>query len=640
MRLWLKICLTLYGLSVALGATSLPEIGTRDVKQFIEEMLKAHATHKHLSPLLSRRIINETLEALDPLKVYFLEGELQEWLTLSEKELEKLSKTFEKGDFSKLAPLFDRMEAGAERRSHLEQENAHRPCENASKQPVRAATWAKSEEELKERLFCMQSAIHKAVERLGQAHREKVLQRIQKKRLLHEESAAAKDPVERERFRSVTLLKALSTSLDAHTAYFTPSEATEFIVQVQQRLSGIGVGLRDDINGFTVVKIIEGSPASKTSLRINDRIVAINGEPIVGMELVDAVTHIRGGAGSRALVSILRDLPNGEEESLDIEVVRDEVVVQEGRIETHVQPFGEGVIAHISLHAFYQDAFSSSAEDILDVLVKLQKEKKLLGVVLDLRRNVGGVLPQAVSVTGLFINKGIVVSVKDNSGHIEHLRNLEGRPAWEGPLLVLTSKASASAAEIVAQALQDYGRALVVGDEHTYGKGSFQTFTLDAESSDHVNPKGEFKVTRGLYYTVSGKSPQLVGVSPDILVPGLSAFLEVGERYAKYPLAADAIPEHFSDDFSDLPPMKKEQMNWLMRFNVQRPLTTFSRHLPTLKENSRERLEKNPFYQLFQKSLQEQVEESDPKSLECFSLADPQLQESFEIMKDLILLCR
>ena len=183
------------------------------------------------------------------------------------------------------------------------------------------------------------------------------------------------------------------------------------------------------------------------------------------------------------------------------------MVLKETRLEKSYEPYGNGVIGHFHLFSFYQDPNSSSAGDLKEAILEMKKKQNLKGIVLDLRNNAGGLLPQAVSVTGLFISKGVVVSVKDNTGVVQHLRNIDGQPIWTGPLIVLTNRTSASAAEIVAQTLQDYGRALVVGDPHTYGKGTFQTFTLESANYGKVNPKGEFKVTRGRYYTVSGKSP-------------------------------------------------------------------------------------------------------------------------------------
>jgi hypothetical protein len=117
----------------------------------------------------------------------------------------------------------------------------------------------------------------------------------------------------------------------------------------------------------------------------------------------------------------------------------------------------------------------------------------------------------------------------------------------------------------------------IVGDENSYGKGTFQTFTLDAASNGRVNPKGEYKVTRGRYYTVSGKSPQLVGVSSDVVVPGPYSALEIGEKYTKYPLENDSIPENFQDDLSDIPPKQRDQISWLYRYNLQPKLKIYSR---------------------------------------------------------------
>src|SRR5579871_5490225 len=153
---------------------------------------------------------------------------------------------------------------------------------------------------------------------------------------------------------------------------------------------------------------------------------------------------------------------------MEVELVRGEVVLDETRLETQLEPYGDGQIVTLRLFSFYQDENHSSAQDMRKALEEIKKEYKLKGVIVDLRGNAGGLLTQAVSVTGLFISKGIVVSVKDNTGKLQHLREVEGNPVWDGPLIVLVDRGSASAAEIVAQTLQDYGRAVVVGDEHTF----------------------------------------------------------------------------------------------------------------------------------------------------------------------------
>ena len=177
-----------------------------------------------------------------------------------------------------------------------------------------------------------------------------------------------------------------------------------------------------------------------------------------------------------------------------------------------------------------------------------------------------------------------------------------------------------------------------MGDEHTYGKGTFQTFSLDTAHDAKVNPKGEFKVTRGKYYTVSGKSPQLVGVLPDIIVPGFYSEAEIGEQHAKYPLENDAIAENYQDDLSDIPPQQRDQISWLYRFNLQPKMRTYTRHLPALQKNSAQRTTQDPFFQLFLTQLK--TEEVEAAKVELFAKNDPQLGEAVNIMKDLIVLMK
>jgi carboxyl-terminal processing protease len=198
------------------------------------------------------------------------------------------------------------------------------------------------------------------------------------------------------------------------------------------------------------------------------------------------------------------------------------------------------------------------------------------------------------------------------------------------------NRASASAAEIVAQTLQDYGRALVIGDDHTFGKGSFQTFTLDPVNNAKVNPQGEYKVTRGRYYTVSGKSPQLKGVPSDIVIPGILSQLDIGEKFAKFPLENDEIESHFEDDLSDISPFHRLQLGPMYKYNLQQKLTTYASYVDVLKKNSQIRIETNKNYQNFLTEIEKKNFDSDP--IELFGQSDLQLVESLNVMKDLIFL--
>lgn len=628
-------------LVASLWGTKLPEIEPEDATKILNEIMEAHATHKKLKPEIVKRALNFYLEGLDPIKTYFLEDEVKPWLNMTEQELEALKNGIERSDFGAFSTIHEVMVKAIGRRNTLEANLCSKELpKDVSVKEFKDITWAKTEEELQERLLRIKALQMKAAEKLDKEAKEKVVLRIAKRRLLNEEEVANVNPTERKRLVLTNVLKAIASSLDDHTAYFTPMEASQFMIAVQQRLFGIGAQLRDDLNGFTIVKVIEGSPAEKSDLKLNDRIIAINFEPVVGMEITNAVELIRGEDGTKVTLTVLRgDEKEENEEKLDIEVTRGEVVIKEARIESEVYPFGDGCIAHISLHGFYQDPTCSSAGDLYEEIRKIAYENKIKAIILDLRDNSGGVLPQAVAVTGLFITKGIVVGIKDNTGKLEYLREINGKTAWDGPLVVLTSKASASAAEIVAQTLQDYGRAIVVGDEHTYGKGTFQTFTLDSVTNGKVSPKGEFKVTRGKYYTVSGKSPQLVGVKPDIIIPGPTSVMDIGEKEAKYPLENDSIAENFQDDLSDIPLLQREQVSWLYRYNLQPRLKNYTRLLPVLQKNSALRLQHDKLYQNFLAELKKE-DEKDPnfEVIELYQAADLQLKEAFNITKDLCVL--
>ena len=412
------------------------------------------------------------------------------------------------------------------------------------------------------------------------------------------------------------------------------------MIHVQQRLFGIGAQLKDTLNGFTIMRIIEGGPADLSGkIKLNDRIVAVDHKPIVGMDILEAVELIRGEKGTFVQLTVLREIQENEKkqtEKFDIEIAREEVVLEESRLECSTEPFADGVIAYLKLHSFYQDPNTSCTKDIRKALEKVKKKHNLKGVVFDLRSNAGGIMEQAVSVTGLFITKGIVVSLKDNQGKLHHSRIEDNRIAWDGPLAVLLSRASASAAEIVAQSLQDYGRAVLVGDDHSFGKGTFQTLSLDASSSGKVNSKGETKVTRGTYYTVSGKSPQLKGVESDIIVPGILSQIDIGESYAKFPLKNDNIKDHYQDDLSDLNMWKKHQLGSHYKNTLQTKLVKYTKYFPLLKKNSGKRIEKNKNYQNFLEQIQKK--RFDSESVELFGQSDLQLQECFNIIKDLVFL--
>ena len=617
----------------------LPDINSKIVKSKLHEIMQAHVSYKNFDSNLVMRSLKNYIELLDPSKTYFLLEDVQKWAEPSDELVDAVLKGYQIGQYDVFKEIHQVMVTAIARREALEKEvEREKLVEEVSPLDFQDLDWVANEVELKQRLAEIRAIRMEALEELTEEQRELSLKRIKKMRASYEDDFLAEE--ERERFILSNVLKATASSLDTHTAYFTPDEATQFLFQVQQRLFGIGAQLRDDLNGLRVIELVEGGPAfNQEKLQEKDRIIAVDGVSIVGMDITEAVDLIRGESGTSVDLTIVREIssePNKKLQTLDVSIVRGEVVLKNSRIETVIEPFGDGVIGHIRLFSFYQDPQHSSSSDMLKEIAKIQTEHNLKGLILDLRYNSGGMLSQAVAVAGLFISKGIVVSIKDDRGKVQHLRDTDGNTAWDGPLIVLTNRASASASEIVAQTLQDYGRAIVVGDDHTFGKGTFQTFTLNAHRGARVNPQGEYKVTRGTYYTVSGKSPQMTGVEVDIVVPSALSAIDIGERYAKFFLETDEIQPNFDDNLEDINILQRRELLRFYRHGLQMKTDFYTRYLDVLLGNSNRRLEKDANYQAFLKQIE--VKEFDKEEMENYGQNDLQLQETLNIMKDLVLL--
>ncbi len=623
----------------------LPELDPQKVQTKVNEILKAHAVYKELSPTLMRRILTGYIEQLDPSKTYFIKTDIVRWIAPDDALVQKNLENYKKGDFSAFEAMNSKLQEAVIRRRGLEKSIVDKDLPTkVDPKEFKDLEWAENTDQLTDRLKKLRTLQREVVQKLQPDLKEKAFERIAKSQAKQEDRTLDKDPVKMKRTVYSNFLKAFAASLDAHSVYFTPDEALTFLMSVQQRMFGIGAQLRDDISGFTVIKIIEGGPAGRDGqLKVKDRIIAVNGEPVVGMDIQDAVELIRGKEGTTVSLKVVReeDGPDDKpkkEQVLDLIVPRGEVVLKDTRYESNVEPYGNGVIAYLRLHTFYQDPEFSSASDLTNELNKLKEKYKIKGVVLDLRSNTGGLLTQAVDVAGLFITKGVIVSIKDEHGRLQHLRDLDGKTVWDGPLIVLVNKGSASASEIVAQSLQDYGRALVVGDANTYGKGSFQTFTLNATSEGDVSKEGEYTVTRGRYYTVSGKTPQLKGVTADLVVPGGLSQLDIGEEHLKYPLLQDSITANFDDQLSDVPLLQRERVRQLYKFDLQPKLDIYSKYMDQLRKNSEIRIAQNKSYQAFLKELDKKDKEIEEESFEQFGQNDLQLIETYNIMKDLVYL--
>lgn len=607
---------------------------SEDLIQRSKEMLFHHAVYKQVTPELAGRILTSFLDELDPLKLYFLEEEVSPWATPSQETLEIVISTFSDGNDSVFRKIMNDMAPTIERRAEFEArlQRDTLPPAGSYRTPD---SWARTPEELYQRVRTLRSAQMEAAGRLGPDLASSAIVRMEKRRMFFEEERTPNDPLLFEQTVATFLLKAFASALDSESAYFTPAEAQQLLVGMQHRLFGIGVMLRDDFDGFTVLKLVEGGPAARRGgLEVGDKIIAVNDDPVIGLELPEMVELVRGNPGSSIVVKVLRK-QSGSTITREVRLLREAVVVKDLRYKTAIRPADEGVIACLQLRSFYQDESTSSYDDLISSLKQLEKKHPIKGVILDLRYNPGGLLSQGVAVASLFLDKGIIVSLKEGSGVLTHMRNLSHNKAWDGPLIVLINRASASASEIVAQTLQDWGRAIIVG-ETSFGKGSFQLLTMNTQGLS-PSPRGEFKVTQGRYYTVSGKSPQLIGVQPDITIPSSLAFAEIGERYNKYPLPQDTIASNFSDNFEDVSVFQRPFLHRLYEKSHQERLDFWTPLLPQLRKLSEQRVRTNEAYQ---KMLQAaQTHHGDLSFDENKKEPDFQLEEAWNIMADILGSC-
>lgn len=361
-------------------------------------------------------------------------------------------------------------------------------------------------------------------------------------------------------------LDSLAHAYDPHSNYFGKSELDSFSISMNLSLSGIGATLQSE-DGYTVIRsLVTGGPAEKSKLiKVGDKIVAVaqddhgrRGEwvDVVDEKLRKVVEQIRGTKGTRVHLMVI---PDGADPSVrrELSIVRDEVKLEDSEAKARLVeiPAGGGRtnrVGVIDLPSFYasfpvgvggRTSFKKSTTGDVGKLLKKLIAEKVDGVILDLRRNGGGSLEEAVNLTGLFIKEGPVVQVKDFNGRIQQDDDEDPAVLYDGPLAVLTSRFSASASEIVAGALQDYGRAVVVGDSSTHGKGTVQTIQeLGMLMLDSGSNPGAIKVTIRKFYRASGASTQLKGVVPDIVLPGVNNHAEVGEASLENALPWDTIP--------------------------------------------------------------------------------------------------
>ncbi len=397
---------------------------------------------------------------------------------------------------------------------------------------------------------------------------------------------------------------AMAMAFDPHTNYLSPGEREEFDIQMRGNLEGIGGVLREE-NGFVkVADIIPGSPSAKQGmLQAGDTLLEVTekgADPvdITYMRLSDAVRFLRGPKGTEVRLTVKK--PDGRK--VVIPITRDVVQVEATFVkDTMLDAPDGGKIGYILIPSFYRDfektkegdAARNATDDTRKAIRDLKKTQ-LKGLILDLRNDGGGSVVDAVDIAGLFIKSGPVVQVKDSNGKIRVLNDDDDSIEYSGPLVVLVNQFSASASEIVAAALQDYKRAVIVGGEQTHGKGTVQAVinlnkNVKVSNSREISDVGALKVTIQKFYRITGGSTQYKGVVPDIVLPSLFQHLKSGEKYLDYSLPWDQVGPVRYASFSGLPfDLDSIRKRSLLRVKHDRGLQTIAEEAVKADEESRQ----------------------------------------------------
>ncbi|MBR9756749.1 MAG: tail-specific protease [Algicola sp.] len=344
-------------------------------------------------------------------------------------------------------------------------------------------------------------------------------------------------------------VNAIVEAFDPHTFYFAPEDKDRFDQQMSGKLEGIGARLQKRMDNTKIVELISGGPAWRgQELEVGDIIVKVRQEfeeeavNIVGMRLDDAIKLIKGPKGTKVILTVKKVDGTHEE----IAIVRDVVELEETYAKSSIVKKNNQTFGVINLPKFYVDFEDyknrNAASDVKKEIERL-KEQGVEGLVLDLRNNGGGSLQTVVDIAGLFIKDGPIVQVRSTGEPKEILKDKDRSIVWDGPLVIMVNELSASASEILAAAMQDYKRGIIIGSKQTYGKGTVQN-VLDLNRMVRNNRDGDLgalKITTQKFYRVNGSSTQLEGVKSDVVVPDRYSYINVGEKDLENPLPYDKI---------------------------------------------------------------------------------------------------
>ncbi len=548
-------------------------------------MEKQHLSRHPLDREISQRCFTNFLKTLDPMKLYFYQSDIDEFM----KYRDGLSERVRAGDLSFAYLVFNTLLHRVDERVKLVDELLAKPHNfSADEQMVvdrKAAQYPRTPAEAQDR-WRKRIKYDLLVLKVDKKDGKQAIDKLTKRYHSFDKRMHQTDHSE----LLEMYLNAFTTAFDPHSDYMSPDTLKNFDIAMSLNLEGIGASLMNE-DGYTVVKqIIHGGAADKEkSLKVNDKIVGVgqgdSGEmvDVVDMKINDVVKLIRGKRGTTVRLDVI---PANGKQAKVIKIVREKIELTDHEARGEVFDVGrkaDGTPYHvgvIDLPSFYMDMegarrglpdFKSTTRDVRKILDDFN-QNGVDAVVLDLRKNGGGSLTEAINCTGLFIAEGPVVQVKDADGRVQPQYDLDPTPTWSGPLVVLISKFSASASEILAGAIQDCGRGLIVGDHSTHGKGTVQSL-LDLGQQLFRIPNapsmGALKVTMQQFYRPDGDSTQKRGVLSDIELPSLTSHLDVGEADLDYPVKFDKVDPLNFRRFGYVTPALCQQLRQLSQARVK-----------------------------------------------------------------------
>lgn len=532
------------------------------VEQAVTFLLtKNHYKKRKINDDLSSEMFDFYIDLLDHNKLYFLQSDIDEF----EQYRYRLDDGLRRGDLEAAYRIFNRFQSRLAQRHSFVQRRLAEPFDftideyfNLDREK---APWAQSQAQLDS---IWRKRLKDEVLRLKLAGKKdnKISEMLEKryKNILHRVAQTKSEDV----FQYY--MNAFAETFDPHTSYMSPKASDDFSIRMSLSLEGIGASLQTEDEYTKVVRIIPGGPADRSGLlHANDRITAVgqgdNGElvDVVGWRIDDVVDLIRGPKDTKVKLQILPAESPVTAVQDTIELIRDKVKLADSAaksdtldIEYQGQSFRFGVIEIPDFYLDYEARqqgdpnYASTSRDVKRLLRELQGAG-VDGIIIDLRRNGGGFLTEAVELSGLFIKDGPVVQVRDMFGRVKKEEDDDPGVYYDGPLAVLVNRLSASASEIFAAAIQDYGRGIIVGDQ-TYGKGTVQNILkLNRMFPRSKEKMGQVKLTIAKFYRVNGGSTQHIGVIPDINFPSRYQVMEIGESNQENALLWDEIePAEFT----------------------------------------------------------------------------------------------